>query len=192
MTQAVHQVDALIATVGMPARVHGARAQRVARRRGRGRGDAPSSNGPTARAARSSRRSPSPRASNASSSSASGARWCSSTATTYASRATTHVQQWVDECPDEFPPEDRSTWEPIDVPRAKSEWFDMMLDAHRDFARAIAEDRAAGRRRRSTGTQSVELANAIYLSSRHRRRRSISRCAPGSYGPVFEELVGGP
>jgi predicted dehydrogenase len=94
----------------------------------------------------------------------------------------------VAECPDEFP-EGAATWETVDVPRAPSEWFDMMLDSHRDFARAVSEG-AAPLVDAIEGTKSVELANAIYLSSLTGTSIDLP-LASGSYSPVFHELVAG-
>ena len=73
----------------------------------------------------------------------------------------------------------------------------MMLAAHREFAAAIAEGRRAGDRRRSRARASVELANAIYLSSLHRRAgRSPARARrvpPGfrgaGRGPIASRSV---
>lgn len=187
MNQAVHQLDALIATVGLPARVRGevrnlmhhaeveddAVAQLEWADGARG----------TLVASLCER--------------AGGERFeiqCARGAVTlvdgYDVRVARHddARQLVETCPDEYP-EDPVTWEPIEVPRAKGEWFDMMLDAHREFAAAIASGRAPlvdGRE----GAQSVVLANAIYLSSLTGAAVDLP-LDEGAYGPVFEELVSG-
>ena len=98
------------------------------------------------------------------------------------------VQQLIDECPDEFPLQGVE-WESVDVPRAKSEWFDMVAAAHREFAGAIAERRpsAIGG---DEGTKSVELANAIYLSAWTGAAVDLP-LAPGAYPPVYELLASG-
>ena len=98
------------------------------------------------------------------------------------------VQQLVDECPDEFPLQ-AVDWVAVDVPRSKSEWFDMVGAAHREFAGAIAEQRrpAIGA---DEGTKSVELANAIYLSACRGDAVDLP-LTPGAYPPVFEELAAG-
>ncbi len=98
------------------------------------------------------------------------------------------VQQLVDECPDEFPLQ-AVEWQPVEVPRAKNEWFDMVAAAHREFAGAVAQGRpsAIGA---DEGTRSVELANAIYLSSCTGEAVAVP-LAPGAYPPVFEELASG-
>lgn len=66
-------------------------------------------------------------------------------------------------CPEEFP-DATVTWHSVPVARASSEWFDMFVAAHREFASAIADKRPPAVDGAS-GTRSVELANAIYLSS---------------------------
>ena len=98
------------------------------------------------------------------------------------------VGEFVQTCEIEFP-EDPPEWEVIDVPRAKSEWFDMMITAHRDFANAVATGRAPAVDG-VEGTKSVELANAVYLSSLAGAPVDLPLPA-GSYGPVYEELVAG-
>ena len=98
------------------------------------------------------------------------------------------VRQLIDECPDEFPLQ-AVEWESVDVPRAKSEWLDMIAAAHREFAGAIAERRpsAIGG---EEGTKSVELANAAYLSSWTGTAVDLP-LAPGAYPPVYESLASG-
>ncbi len=98
------------------------------------------------------------------------------------------VRRQVDECPDEFPAA-VPAWERIEIERRKSEWFDMLVDAHREFAAAIAEGRQPLVDAR-TGTQSVELANAFYLSSLTDEPVSLP-LRPGEYPPVLDELAAG-
>jgi hypothetical protein len=65
----------------------------------------------------------------------------------------------------------------------------MMLASHREFVAAIAERRPPlvdG----VEGTRSVELANAIYLSSITGRPVELP-LAKGAYPPVFDELAAG-
>jgi predicted dehydrogenase len=98
------------------------------------------------------------------------------------------AQQICDECPDEFPSV-AIEWRDVEIPRAPSEWIDMLSDAHRDFAAAVMEGRpplvdAEG------GTLSVELANAIYLSSAEDRTVALP-LERGEYLPLFEELAAG-
>lgn len=96
----------------------------------------------------------------------------------------TYVAELDEEFPAEPPP-----WHPIEVPRAGSEWFDMFLDAYRDFAGAITEGREP-QVDGVEGTRAVELANAIYLSSCTGRAVELP-LAPGSFGPVHEDLASG-
>jgi predicted dehydrogenase len=98
------------------------------------------------------------------------------------------VRRIVDDCPDEFP-EQAVPWEQVDVPRSPGEWFEMLVDAHRDFAAAI-EHRRPPVVDGDTGTLAVELANAIYLSSCLGEPVDLP-LRPGMYPPVFEDLASG-
>jgi predicted dehydrogenase len=98
------------------------------------------------------------------------------------------VQQLVDECPDEFPLQ-AVEWQPVEVPRSDGEWFDMMKAAHREFETAILEGREPSISGEE-GTKSVELANAIYLSSCTGEVVDLP-LGPGTYRPVFEDLASG-
>jgi predicted dehydrogenase len=185
MNQAVHQVDALIATVGMPNRVQAE--VRNVMHRAEVEDDAVAqlewANGARGTLVASLCEP------------AGGERFeiqCARGAVTlddgYDVRVAHHedAQQLVDECPDEFPA-DAVTWTHIEVPRAKSEWFDMMLDAHREFGAAVAEGRQPlvdGRE----GARSVALANAIYTSSVSGRAADVP-LDEGVYRPVFEDLA---
>jgi predicted dehydrogenase len=64
---------------------------------------------------------------------------------------------------DAFGPVD-VTWEEIQAPGDQSEWFNLVVDSHRDFAAAIAGATSPTNHAREA-TKSVELINAIYLSS---------------------------
>jgi predicted dehydrogenase len=77
-------------------------------------------------------------------------------------------------------------WETEDV---RTDEFAMLTDAHREFAHAIAEHRPTVIDGES-GTLSVELANAIYLASLTGEAVELP-LAPGVYGPVFDELSSG-
>jgi predicted dehydrogenase len=187
MNQAVHQLDALVATVGPPARVRGE--VRNALHHAEVEDDAVAQlewqNGARGTLVASLCEP------------AGGERFeiqCARGALTlvdgYDVRVARHddAQQLVDEYPDEYPTEPVD-WTKIEVPRAKSEWFDMMLDAHREFAAAVAERRAPlvdGRE----GAQSVMLANAISLSSLRGTAVDLP-LEEGAYRPVFEELASG-
>ena len=187
MAQAVHQLDALIAAVGMPARV-----------RGHVRNDAHVAEVEGDAIAELEWREGARGTLVASLTEPAGRErfefHCEQGAVTlvdgYDVRVARHapVQQLIDECPDEFPLQ-AVEWQSIDVPRSKNEWFDMMKAAQREFLGAISEQRAAtidG----TEGTRSVELANAIYLSSCTGEVVELP-LAPGRYPPVFEELAAG-
>ena len=187
MSTAVHQVDALIATVGMPVSVRGR--VRNALHRAEVEDDA-SAELEWANGARGVLSATLTEPAGIERFEFQCARGAVTLVDGYDVRIARHddVQQLVDECPDEFPA-DATEWQPIEVPRAPSEWFDMLLTSHREFGAAIAEDRAplvdgAG------GTQSVELANAIYLSSL--TGEAVGLPLPtGAYPPAFEELATG-
>src|SRR5262249_39617366 len=108
----------------------------------------------------------------------------------YAVRVCTHdaIAGLVTDLADEFPLEPPA-WREIEVPRAQSEWFDMLLDAHRDFAGAGSDKRPPGVDG-VEGTKSIELPNANYLSGLSGEAVALP-LSPGSYAPVFDELVGG-
>ncbi len=57
-------------------------------------------------------------------------------------------------------------WEPVTVPRKGSEWFDMLLDCHRDFVAAV-EDRRAPSIGPTEGARVIEFVNALYHSAAH-------------------------
>jgi predicted dehydrogenase len=187
MNQAVHQVDALIITVGMPSRVE-ARARTVAHRAdvedeaiailewpNGARGTLVASlNDP-----------------------AGGERFelhCERGSVTLVDGFDVRVtrgddaQHVIDTATDAFAAP-VVEWQPVEVPRSRSEEFDMLCDAHREFAHAIAEKRPTVIDGES-GTLSVELANAIYLSTATGAAVDLP-LAPGVYGPVFEELASG-
>ena len=187
MTQAVHQLDAMIATVGMPSRVRGQvrRAQHDAEVEDEAEAELEWRTGARGHLV-------------ASLTEPAGCERfeivCEQGTVVlsdgYDVRVARHdeVQRLVDECPDEFP-EQPVAWEAIDVPRAPSEWFDMMLDAHRDFAEAIERGRGPAVDAHQ-GTLSVELANAIYLSSVTGEAVDLP-LRHGAYRSVYEELAAG-
>jgi predicted dehydrogenase len=187
MSQAVHQLDALIATVGLPARVRGHISNSSHRAEveddavaelewaGGARGTVVASLSEPAGHERFEL-------------------YCEGGAITlvdgYDVKVARHddVQQLIDECPDEFPLQ-AVTWEPIEVPRSNGEWFDMMMAAQREFIGAITEQRPSTIDA-DEGTKSVELANAIYLSSCTGEVVDLPLTA-GTYPPVFDELAAG-
>jgi predicted dehydrogenase len=187
MTQAIHQLDAMIATVGMPTRVTGMvrNARHDAEVEDEAEAELEWADGARGRLV-------------ASLTEPAGREHfeivCEQGALVlsdgYDVRVAHHddVQRLIDDSPDEFP-EPPVEWEPINVPRAKSEWFDMMLDAHRDFLHAI-ERHASPVVDAEAGTRAVELANAIYLSSCTGEAVELPLPA-GAYGPVYEQLAAG-
>jgi predicted dehydrogenase len=188
MNQAVHQLDALIATVGMPARV------RADVRRGRH--DAEVEDDATAElewanGARGRLVASLTEPAGGERIELVGDRGAVRLVDGYDVRVATHdpIDALITDCPDEFPAEDALTWEKCEAPRARSEAFDMMLAAHGEFAVAIAERRSplVGA---DAGTKSVELANAIYLSALTGDEVALP-LAPGAYPPVFEALASG-
>jgi len=187
MTQAIHQVDALIATLGMPARVDGR--ARTAMHRAEVEDDAYAeltwSDGATATVVASNNEP------------AGFERFeivCERGTVTLADGFDVRVARHdadtrlVDELTSEYP-EQGVEWNTIDVARSRREEFDMVVAAHTEFGAAIEQGRdplVTG----EEGTRAVELANAIYLSSCTGSAVTLP-LAPGSYPPVFEELASG-
>ncbi len=187
MNQAIHQLDALIATVGMPSHVH-ARVRTVHH-------DAAVEDDAAAQLTWSDGATGTLVASLSEPAGREhfeivGERGTVVLRDGYDVRVARHdpVATIVDECPDEYP-ELGLDWEVVAVPRARSEWFDMLVDAHREFVAAVRDNRRPEVDGVS-GTRSVELANAIYLSSV--RGEEVELPLPeGAYPPVFEELASG-
>ena len=98
------------------------------------------------------------------------------------------AQVLCDDCPDEYP-ELTHEWRTVEIARARSEWLDCLVDAHRDFAGAVLDGRDP-LVDCEEGTRAVELANAIYLSSVEGRVVELP-LERGEYGPWYEELVAG-
>jgi predicted dehydrogenase len=94
----------------------------------------------------------------------------------------------IEDLAEEFP-ERPPDWQPIDVPRAKSEWFDMMIDSHRAFVDAIQHDRPS-ELSGEVGAQSVELVNAIYLSALRDEAVELP-LRTGEYASVYDDLAAG-
>lgn len=80
-------------------------------------------------------------------------------------------------------------WEDVEVPPVSPGGYDYMMEAHRDFARAIAEHRAP-RVSPVEGTRAVEVANAVYLSAILGEPVDLPLAA-GIYAPVYERLCSG-
>jgi len=81
------------------------------------------------------------------------------------------------------------TWEDVSVPPVSPGGFDYVVEAHRDFARAIAE-RKAPRIGPEEGTRAVEVANAVYLSAVRGAAVELPLAA-GEYAAVYGELCSG-
>jgi predicted dehydrogenase len=187
MTQAIHQIDALIATVGMPSRVRGRVDTLMHRAEVEDVAVAEFEwDGSTTATFVASNNEP-----------AGVERFeivCEHGVATLSDGFDVRVARHdgdvklVETIADAFP-ETAVVWETIDVPRARSEEFDMVIAAHTEFANAIAAGReplVSG----AAGTRAVELANAIYLSSCRGAAVDLP-LATGEYPPVFEELASG-
>jgi predicted dehydrogenase len=97
------------------------------------------------------------------------------------------TQTQIDQSPEEYPNEPM-TWASLDVTPDKSE-FHLFVAAHREFADAVTSRREPtvdG----TSGTRAVELANAVYLSVVEEAAVTLP-LTPGLYPPVFEELASG-
>jgi UDP-N-acetyl-2-amino-2-deoxyglucuronate dehydrogenase len=92
------------------------------------------------------------------------------------------------ECPDEFP-ETAVEWEPVAIQRKSSEWFDMMTDCHRDFVAAVIDGRPAPIDA-AEGTRVVEFVNALYLSAARGEPVELP-LATAEYASVYEQLCEG-
>jgi predicted dehydrogenase len=80
-------------------------------------------------------------------------------------------------------------WKDVAVPPVSPGGYDYMVEAHRDFVGAIAERRAP-RVSPEEGTRAIEVANAIYLSAILGERVELPLAA-GEYAPVYERLCAG-
>jgi predicted dehydrogenase len=94
----------------------------------------------------------------------------------------------ISDCPDEFP-EVAPVWEPIAIERKPSEWFDMMLDCHRDFLAAITAG-TTNHLPATEGTRVIELINACYQSAAHNVAVTLPLPA-ADYATTFERLCAG-
>jgi predicted dehydrogenase len=98
------------------------------------------------------------------------------------------AQRTTRECPDEFP-EGTVDWEPVAVARKPSEWFDMILDSHREFVAAVAESRPSVLDAREA-TRVIEFVNALYLSAARGEAVTLP-LAVGDYTKTYERLCAG-
>ena len=98
------------------------------------------------------------------------------------------AQQLTDESTEDFddvPVE----WAGVVEPGGKSEWFDMMLDCHRDFVAAIREGRPAANPPEEA-SRALELINALYLSAVRGGPVDLP-IDPSEYDAVFDDLCTG-
>jgi predicted dehydrogenase len=98
------------------------------------------------------------------------------------------AQQLTDESTEDFdiiPVE----WVDVVQPGGKSEWFDMMLDCHRDFVSAIRAGRPAANPP-AEASRALELINALYLSAA-RGEPVMLPIDPSEYDAVFDDLCTG-
>jgi predicted dehydrogenase len=97
------------------------------------------------------------------------------------------VQTQIDQSSEEYPSEP-AAWAALEVKRDKSE-FHLFVAAHREFAAAIEAGRPPAVDGTS-GTRAVEFANAVYLSAVLHDEIALP-LSPGAYSSVFEELASG-
>ena len=100
----------------------------------------------------------------------------------------TPVQELSDTCAEEFPEIDVS-WDQVDVLRTPSEWFDMILDSHRDFVSAVNEGRPSSCDA-AEASRVIEFANAAYLSAVRGEPVQLSTAA-GDYASIYRKLCDG-
>lgn len=98
------------------------------------------------------------------------------------------AQELSDTCEQEFPEIDVS-WDQVDVLRTPSEWFDMVLDSHRDFVSAVDEDRPSSCDA-AEASRVIEFANAAYLSAVRGESVQVSKAA-GEYAAIYRQLCNG-
>ncbi|MCU1426275.1 MAG: dehydrogenase [Actinomycetia bacterium] len=98
------------------------------------------------------------------------------------------VQRTIKESEEEFPSV-TAVWEQVPIERKSSEWFDMIIDCHRDFARAIT-DGIPNAIPPMEGTRVVELVNACYLSAAHDQPVALP-LAGDEYATTFDRLGDG-
>ena len=80
-------------------------------------------------------------------------------------------------------------WQEIQAPDGQTEWFNLLVDSHRDFAAAVASGTLPTNHGREA-TKAIELINAIYLSA----LRGISVDLPldlDAYDEVYADLCEG-
>ena len=98
------------------------------------------------------------------------------------------AQKLSDESKNHYDPVPVS-WEDVEVPPVSPGGYDYMMDAHRDFVGAITERRPP-RITPEEGTRAIEVANAVYLSAILAAPVELPLAA-GAYAPVYERLSAG-
>jgi predicted dehydrogenase len=98
------------------------------------------------------------------------------------------AQKLSDESKNHYDPVPVS-WEEVEVPPVSPGGYDYMMEAHRDFVGAIAERRPP-RITPEEGTRAIEVANAVYLSAILEAPVELPLAA-GAYAPVYERLSAG-
>ena len=98
------------------------------------------------------------------------------------------AQEMVDACEEEFPELDPE-WSPVEVHRSDSEWFDMILDSHRDFVASV-RDGVPSSCDALEATRVVEFANAAYFSAVVGSPVDVST-AVADYAGVYRRLCDG-
>jgi predicted dehydrogenase len=98
------------------------------------------------------------------------------------------AQRTTRDCAEEFP-DATVEWEPVAVQRKRSEWFDMLIDCHREFVGAITEGRPSVLDA-TEGTRVIEFVNALYLSAAHGEPVTLP-VATSDYTKTFEQLSDG-
>ena len=103
-------------------------------------------------------------------------------------RLSTAAQELSDSSTEEFPELDVA-WDPVDVLRTPSEWFDMILDSHRDFVSAVSDGRPTSCDA-NEASRVIEFANAAYFSAVRGESVHLSTAA-GDYADTYRQLCKG-
>jgi hypothetical protein len=77
----------------------------------------------------------------------------------------------------------------VNVERKRSEWFDMLIDCHREFVAAITESRPSTLDA-AEGTRVIEFVNALYQSAASGEPVTLP-IATTDYTKTFEQLCDG-
>lgn len=98
------------------------------------------------------------------------------------------AQQLTDESTQDFE-EVPVEWSDVVEPGGPSEWFDMLLDCHRDFVGAVRSGHDP-RTPPDDGSRALELINALYLSAVRGEPVALP-VDPVEYASVFDQLCSG-